>query len=730
MAAKQREISVSEFFAKNRHLLGFDNPRKALLTTVKEAVDNSLDACEEAGILPDITVVIEDLQPERPSSAKSSKYRVTIVDNGPGIVRKQVEHIFGRLLYGSKFHRLKMSRGQQGIGISAAGMYGLLTTGRPMEIHTRPKESAPAHHIELAMNTKTNRAEVTRDDETREFPPRRVREVSSGTRELTAAGEFLPESVYRTGTSVAIELEGRYQRGRGSVDEFLELTAIANPHARIVFVPPVRGASGDEADVDGPLLAPEGGQGRPGSASVPGDLEALASAGTNEHKGVVIFPRGTEELPPETKEIQPHPKGIELGMLIQMLKDAEAEGGNPTIAGFLSDRFSKVSPSTASKLLEESGIGVRTRVGAVDHAQAEKLFKAMQEARLPNPPTDCLAPIGVKQLLAGMLKGVRAEFYTASSRTAEVYRGRPFLIEAAIAFGGDLPSEDSARVIRFANRVPLLYQQSACSAFKAVAETGWRNYQLSQPRGGAPQGPLVILIHMASVWVPFTSESKEAIADYDEIRKEMKLALMECGRKLGIYLRRRQRMKREAEKRDVFERYIGEIARSCEALTGTAAKDVYDALLEQARRKTDFADAELDDEGNVIKEETGGNGRLDGDEGVVILGTPPPRGPGGTGDKGGSGRSVPTERTRAAMEKVASMQFGGEDDERVTAHDRVEKEVLREGAARAAETSDRAAGGTKRAKGAVEPPRGAIKNKGKPKPRVRLGTGGLFAGAE
>src|SRR5579885_1821415 len=189
MGKLQREISVSEFFTKNRHLLGFDNPRKALLTAVKEAVDNSLDACEEAGILPDITVVIEDLQPDRAAAAKSSRYRVTVVDNGPGIVKKQVEHIFGRLLYGSKFHRLKMSRGQQGIGISAAGMYGLITTGKPMVIHTRPSATKPAHHIELAMNTKTNRAEVTVDDVLKykkyiaNFPPQRLKTISAVTRD-------------------------------------------------------------------------------------------------------------------------------------------------------------------------------------------------------------------------------------------------------------------------------------------------------------------------------------------------------------------------------------------------------------------------------------------------------------------------------------------------------------------------------------------------------------------
>ena len=197
------------------------------------------------------------------------------------------------------------------------------------------------------------------------------------------------------------------------------------------------------------------------------------------------------------------------------------------------------------------------------------------------------------------------------------YRGRPFLIEAAVAFGGNLPGDQSARVIRFANRVPLLYQQSACSSFKAVTETAWKNYGLSQPRGAAPVGPLVVMIHMASVWVPFTSESKEAIADYDEIRKEMKLALQECGRKLGQYVRRRQRMKREGEKRDVFERYIGEIAKACHAITGSEIDEVYNALLEQARSRTEIADAQLDEEGRFIKDE---HGRLAKDDDVIIIG--------------------------------------------------------------------------------------------------------------
>jgi DNA topoisomerase-6 subunit B len=696
MATKQRDIAVSEFFAKNRHLLGFDNPRKALLTTVKEAVDNSLDACEEGGILPDITVVIEDLQPDRPASAKSSRYRITTVDNGPGIVRAQVENVFGRLLFGSKFHRLKMSRGQQGIGISAAGMYGLITTGKPMLIQTRPKANKPAHHIELAMNTKTNRAEVTVDEETDDFPLRRLRELSKDIRELADRGEFLSSAAYPTGTSVTIELEGKYQRGRGSVDEFLELTAIANPHARITLVRPTR-ITEEDAD-EAPLLKGKGkaapaairtvnadedetgkGAGAEPAPSGPAVQTSKAKVEITQDLGsVVVFPRAVNELPPETKEIQPHPRGVELGTLLQMLKDYEVSHRGETLYNFLQDQFCRVSASTAGSFCEKIGVTSRTKVSSIESEQAEKLYKVFQDAKLAPPPTDCLAPIGVRQLLAGMLKGVRAEFYAASSREAAVYRGRPFLIEAAIAFGGDLPADDSSRVIRFANRVPLLYQQSACSSFKAVAETNWRNYDLQQPRGGVPAGPLVIMIHMASVWVPFTSESKEAIADYDEIRKEMKLALMECGRKLGTYLRKRMKMRRESERRDVFERYIGEITQAINAINGVEAKKLYDTLLAQARKRTAIADVELDEDGKVKKarEEEDAD-----EEGVIIVpaaGSGLSSGPGSEEDAGGAAAGASAGRGKgrgkaadpfamskaeAAMLKVASLRGGDDDDQ-------------------------------------------------------------------
>ena len=205
------------------------------------------------------------------------------------------------------------------------------------------------------------------------------------------------------------------------------------------------------------------------------------------------------------------------------------------------------------------------------------------------PPTICLSPIGENAILAGLYKQIKGEFYTAVSRPPAVYRGNPFAIEAGLAYGkapepegkkeeekkvplaeGEDQEEDGelARVIRYANRVPLLYQQSACATFKGVLETSWRNYGISQSRGALPAGPLVIFVHMASVWVPFTSESKEAIADYDEIRKEITLALRECGRRLGSFIKRRERAKGEFRRRNIFELYIEEVADACNRLKG------------------------------------------------------------------------------------------------------------------------------------------------------------------
>jgi DNA topoisomerase-6 subunit B len=512
MGARQREISVSEFFTKNRHLLGFDNPRKALLTCVKEAVDNSLDACEEAGILPEIIVKIEVVPDGEtmPRLSDATRFRVTVTDNGPGIVREQIPRIFAKLLYGSKFHRLRMSRGQQGIGISAAGMYGQLTTGKPVKIISRTSDRKPANYFEIQIDTRKNEP------------------IIHSKKEI--------EWHHARGTEVSIELEGKYQKGRASVDEYLELCSIANPHVSFVY------------------HTPEG--------------------------QTVQYNRTFTELPPAPREIKPHPYGIELGVLLKMMHDTKSHW----LSGFLTSDFSRVSPKTAAEICKAAGIDPHAHPRRIARDQAEKLYRAIQSTKIMSPPTDCISPIGEKAILAGLYKQIRGDFYTATTRPPAVYRGNPFIIEVGLAFGtgngtagaqktsalaeGETHEEDTelARVIRYANRVPLLYQQSSCSSLKAVLETSWKNYGVGQSRGALPQGPMVVFIHMASVWVPFTSESKEAIADYDEIRKEMKLALQECGRRLGVYLRRREHAKSDFQRRNIFALYIEEVASACKRL--------------------------------------------------------------------------------------------------------------------------------------------------------------------
>ncbi len=493
MAAKQRDISVSEFFAKNRHLLGFDNPRKALLTTVKEAVDNSLDACEEAHILPRIEVTIA------PIDGSENKFRLTVKDNGPGIVPKQVPNIFARLLYGSKFHTLKMSRGQQGIGISAAGMYGLLTTGEPVQIISRTSGSKPARHYHVQIDTTKNRPEVILDEDCQFDQP--------------------------TGTSVTIALEGRYQKGRQSVDEYLAQTAMANPHTTLIY------------------NAPDG--------------------TTKEYS------RQTDEMPFIPVEIKPHPYGVELGVLFKMARQSEGK----RIVDFLHKEFSRVSENVAREMTKGAKLSVNLKPQQITLKEAEKLHEVINKTKLMAPPTDCIGPIGEEKLIDGLKRVVEADFYTSSTRKPAVYRGNPFIVEAALAFGckgakeeGDDDREPLMRLVRFANRVPLLYQQSACATYKSVLETNWRNYGLSQSKGALPAGPILLMIHVASVWVPFTSESKEAVAHYPEIIKELKLAIQDCGRRLGMHVRKQKRIKDEMVKRGYIETYLPHI--------GQALKDI------------------------------------------------------------------------------------------------------------------------------------------------------------
>lgn len=649
--AQQREIAVSEFFAKNRHLLGFDSPQKALLTAVREAVDNALDACEEARILPEVTVELTEL--EATPAAQASRFLVRIEDNGPGIPKAEIGKIFAKLLYGSKFHRLKQSRGQQGIGISAAVMYGQMTTGEPATIISK-QAGGKAVRMRLFIDTAKNAPRIE--------------------------SEHVEQSDWwklkTSGTSIEILLLGQYKAGRHGVEAYLKQTGLANPHARVLF-----------------------------------KFHKAATKTQPATTEVQDSPRVVNELPKEPIEIKPHPHGVELGTLQRRLEDA----GRQHLQTFLAESFSRVPPPTAKEIIQNAGLSLTQTCQSLSRPDAERLYNVLQNTKLMAPPTSCLSPIGESALIKGLYalfgdarnltddddlehltpekatspkalltpqqkaqaeqgalsdaaaaandaqkqvkkksaadtakkaKGrpagddqlalfgalpiessstlpsvpptpvevpqpspdgdtrVRIEqdedggevlvqgenvFVTAVTRPPAIYRGNPFQVECGVLYSKSLKADELAKVFRFANRVPLLYQASACAMTKAVVSAPWRSYEVQQSKGALPTGPLVILVHIASAWVPYTSESKEAIAHYPEVLKEMRLAIMECGRRLQRFLRRRRREVDEQKKRDYITKYldtIGEALQEILAFSDAERARTTDSLkvvLEQSR---------------------------------------------------------------------------------------------------------------------------------------------------
>jgi len=476
-AKEMKEISPAEFFEKNRHFLGYENPVKSLLTVIKEAVDNSLEFTCDAGILPEIFLSLKQIGEDR--------FKITVKDNGPGVVEEQIPRAFGKVLYGSRFHKLKQSRSLFGIGIKGVCLYSQLTTGKPFKI-TSGIGKGPIHEFEMMIDVTKNEPHI----------------ISHKTLKNTEKWH---------GTLIEFEVEGKYVEKGRSIPEFLKQTAIANPYAKIVF--------------DGP----------------------------NEK---VEFPAVAKDLPKRPKEIKPHPYGVEIGVLRRMIRSSKSKN----IFALLKNDFSRVGSTSAEEILKIARIEKNKKPLEVNHEELERLHKAMQSVKLIAPPTDCLSPLGEELLVKGLKKEIEAEYFAAISRPPTVYRGMPFQIEVALAFGGKLNPNGEAQLLRFANKVPLTYHQGDCAITQAVEEVDWKRYGLQQSSGYLPVGPLVILVHFVSVWVPFTTEGKQAIASYPDIIKETKLALQDAGRKIKIFISKRRKTHDLQMRQSLFDKYIPEVA--------------------------------------------------------------------------------------------------------------------------------------------------------------------------
>ena len=495
LASNQKQVAISEFFEKNKHFLGFDSPVRSLITAVKEAVDNSLDACEEARILPSIKVKVSKID------TKKDIIELVVEDNGPGIPQKSIEKVFGQLLFGSRFHAIRQSRGQQGIGITGVVMYSQLTTGKPTHVKSKIATESTAAVVDIGLDTRKNKA--TKSNAGREIW-------------LLDDGEMK-----KHGLEVTTRMKAKYQKGRQSVWQYLRMTSIVNPHAEITFTDP---------------------------------------EGEIHH-----WPRVTERLPGKVESIKPHPHGIELGQLQRML----TESTDSRLSVFLRTNFSGVSTRAAKELCSAAELDVKVKPKQMTPDQIRALLESFQGERmfngkpvkLLNPPTNCLSPIEEMLIKKGLSKTIDSRYAITMTRAPNVSQGNPYQVEVGLIFGGNMAADKPVEVLRFANRVPLMYQQGGCLLTKAIESVDWRQYGLDQAGGkGVPKGPAAILVHLASTNVQFTSEAKEALADNAEVMEEVRKAMLEMGRGLRKHLEKKKKMAKTKEKFELINDILPAIA--------------------------------------------------------------------------------------------------------------------------------------------------------------------------
>ena len=495
LASNQKQVAISEFFEKNKHFLGFDSPVRSLITAVKEAVDNSLDACEEARILPSIKVRVSKID------TKKDIIELVVEDNGPGIPQKSIEKVFGQLLFGSRFHAIRQSRGQQGIGITGVVMYSQLTTGKPTHVKSKIATESTAAVVDIGLDTRKNKA--TKSNAGREIW-------------LLDDGEMK-----KHGLEVTTRMKAKYQKGRQSVWQYLRMTSIVNPHAEITFTDP---------------------------------------EGEIHH-----WPRVTERLPGKVESIKPHPHGIELGQLQRML----TESTDSRLSVFLRTNFSGVSTRAAKELCSAAELDVKVKPKQMTPDQIRALLESFQGERmfngkpvkLLNPPTNCLSPIEEMLIKKGLSKTIDSRYAITMTRAPNVSQGNPYQVEVGLIFGGNMAADKPVEVLRFANRVPLMYQQGGCLLTKAIESVDWRQYGLDQAGGkGVPKGPAAILVHLASTNVQFTSEAKEALADNAEVMEEVRKAMLEMGRGLRKHLEKKKKMAKTKEKFELINDILPAIA--------------------------------------------------------------------------------------------------------------------------------------------------------------------------
>jgi DNA topoisomerase-6 subunit B len=528
------EISASDFFYRNRDIAGFTNPSRAIFAAIRELVENSLDAAESLKIPPDIYV---RLSFEGEASKDTQVYKLRVEDNGSGINPRFIPSAFGQVLFGSKY-RLKQMRGTFGLGGKMAVLYGQIMTHQPANV-TSSTGSAKIYSFKLMMDIQRNRPIIL---------DRKV---------------LINKEQWR-GTIVEFTLEGDYLRARSKILEYFKETAMVNPYANLTFVDP---------------------KGR-----------------------FYKFTRATTTMPDPPKETEPHPYGVDVELLQRLIHITPYKN----MHDFLKYQFHRVGDITAQKFLVFSDLTVAScskhgKLGykeinwtggpncshcgqaltltpsknpkKLTHKEIVKLMQNLKKFKEFLPPdASCLSPLGEELLKAGIMKELNPEYLVVSQRKPSTYAGHPFIIEMGIAYGGGVPKKSSFVIYRFANKIPLLYDEASDVSYRVINAMNWRRYKVS------PDMPIAIVVHICSTKVPYKTVGKEFIADRPEVRKEVANALREVSRQLQRFLSKREHVDREKRRLSVFAKYLPRIAEFSTTLAGKEKRPDIQKLIKSVQK--------------------------------------------------------------------------------------------------------------------------------------------------
>ncbi|MDI1494972.1 MAG: DNA topoisomerase VI subunit B [Cenarchaeum symbiont of Oopsacas minuta] len=582
------QISPSEFFYRNRDLAGFSNPTRSLYTAVREFVENALDACDQQGILPNVHLTIKAVDPEKPDP---KAYILSVKDNGPGIESKHIPRAFGTVLYGSKFG-LKQARGMFGLGATMAILYGQITTNKPVTVRSSI-DGQTQDAYEMLLDIQKNKPVILKHD-TKPISKKGLTVSIYLEGDYTKAGVKIREYMYQTSlitpyaTITFDDPKGENFKYNRIINEMPKPPTIINPHPYGIDVETIRRMitestfhipSFDDATMIKVLKEIGMSKSNPTLQGVLLKASKKWSSITKQSKVIIalmaqikvdvntISKIKIEDIDLINKKITYWDFGRSKSIMVDMVEDiyykhvASIVHGE-TLSTFLTKRFQRVGPTTAVKFAKFAGFKPEKRLGTMTNQELVKLSDALQKyTDFLAPDPSCLAPLGDKPLEKGVNKFFTPDFVAVLQRSASAYSGFPFVIEMAIAYGGGITS-GGTKVYRFANRIPLLYDEGSDVVLKVIHEMDLKRYKVGN------EAPLVLVSHICSTRIPYKTVGKENVADRQEIERELRLALQYLLRKLASYMQKRGRADAEKKRASLYSKYLPLIAQFCTELAG------------------------------------------------------------------------------------------------------------------------------------------------------------------